>query len=470
MNATNANSHGAPVTDLSAFVQSCLRQAVESIEQHPTQHWESSPVAQVASSVANDQAQTVLVNNAAPNRGPADHDGDIVSLLAQVLKRQEEDRQNQIQRERQMQVELYVRQRLARALREREQMRQDDRMLLLELLTDLGSPQVRQHLQAELRVAIIIDALRALGSRADSPIAAQAAVSPRMLPSQQLFDLLADSGMSNVMVGDVITATAAPRSMASVESAQRSVGLLEATRYLSTGVSDTTPPPIDTQVSLQALQGPVDSFCPPQAVASPSVPPSQQPIGLLESTRSCNIGGFEVTALAPARARAPNDHTATPAPAPPRADVETTQVAAALGSTPLAEQEPQGQDKKDRRGRIALFPHKLYWLLEELEEAGLSHIASFTQGGKAFRIHESDQFVNLVLPMYFPAMKNYASFQRQLNLYDFIRFTGGPEKGSYWHKFFIQGQPDLCHCIKRNKIKGKATAAQRISEPSNEVY
>jgi hypothetical protein len=47
----------------------------------------------------------------------------------------------------------------------------------------------------------------------------------------------------------------------------------------------------------------------------------------------------------------------------------------------------------------------------------------------------------------------FSSFQRQLNLYDFVRIHTGPEKGAYCHDLFIKDQPALCTWMQRNKIK-----------------
>lgn len=46
------------------------------------------------------------------------------------------------------------------------------------------------------------------------------------------------------------------------------------------------------------------------------------------------------------------------------------------------------------------------------------------------------------------------SFQRQLNLYGFIRVDTGPNKGGYRHPNFLKGRKDLLAMINRIKIKG----------------
>jgi hypothetical protein len=60
------------------------------------------------------------------------------------------------------------------------------------------------------------------------------------------------------------------------------------------------------------------------------------------------------------------------------------------------------------------------------------------------------------------------SFQRQLNLYGFSRITtGGPDRGSYYHPFFLRGRPGLCRSIDRQRVNGNGTrrANALASEP-----
>lgn len=43
------------------------------------------------------------------------------------------------------------------------------------------------------------------------------------------------------------------------------------------------------------------------------------------------------------------------------------------------------------------------------------------------------------------------SFQRQLNLYGFFRFTSGPDQGCYFHPMFLRDRPDLCSIMVRDR-------------------
>lgn len=123
------------------------------------------------------------------------------------------------------------------------------------------------------------------------------------------------------------------------------------------------------------------------------------------------------------------------------------------------------------------FPMKLHRLLVELTKSQIGQdIASFAPDGKSFAIHNATRFENEILPVYFPRMKHLASFQRQLNLYDFqrvsVRLGGGkPEqhdgggsnkkcsnaKGSYYlHNLFVRDRPELCMGMRRIKTKSSA--------------
>lgn len=107
------------------------------------------------------------------------------------------------------------------------------------------------------------------------------------------------------------------------------------------------------------------------------------------------------------------------------------------------------QDVSRRRGT---FPQKLHRMLLDLEQTRRTDIACFLPSGQGFVIFQPDAFVNEILPKYF-RMTRYSSFQRQLNLYDFIRQTHGSNKGSYHHQLFQRHKPELCFMMKRIKVK-----------------
>jgi hypothetical protein len=113
-------------------------------------------------------------------------------------------------------------------------------------------------------------------------------------------------------------------------------------------------------------------------------------------------------------------------------------------------------------GVIDPFPSKLHSLLESRE---YEHIISWQPHGRCFVVNDQNSFVEQVMPLYFKQTK-FASFQRQLNLYDFKRiYRAGPDKGGYYHELFLRGQPELTFKMIRTKIKGHR---KTINNPSME--
>jgi hypothetical protein len=102
------------------------------------------------------------------------------------------------------------------------------------------------------------------------------------------------------------------------------------------------------------------------------------------------------------------------------------------------------------------FPMVLQRLLANLEliPSG-TNIISFLPDGLSFVVKNQHLFSKQVLPIYFPKMKSFASFQRQLNLYDFKRVGRlGSDQGAYRHKSFLRDNPSLSSTMRRTKIKG----------------
>lgn len=102
------------------------------------------------------------------------------------------------------------------------------------------------------------------------------------------------------------------------------------------------------------------------------------------------------------------------------------------------------------------FPLVLHRALAQLETVqGGTDIATFMPDGKCFQIKNQYLFEKQVLSVFFSKMKGFASFQRQLNLYDFKRIGGaGIERGAYHHVLFIRGHPAIAAKMKRTKLKG----------------
>lgn len=106
------------------------------------------------------------------------------------------------------------------------------------------------------------------------------------------------------------------------------------------------------------------------------------------------------------------------------------------------------------------FPSKVYLMLENAERDNYAHIVSWVNGGTAFKVHNHDEFLKRVMPIYFDQSK-YESFRRQLNLYNFSRVARGSDRGVISHPCLVAGAPWLCNEIKRGpKHDSMMTAAQ----------
>jgi hypothetical protein len=107
------------------------------------------------------------------------------------------------------------------------------------------------------------------------------------------------------------------------------------------------------------------------------------------------------------------------------------------------------------------FPWKLHEMLYAAEQDGLDGTVSWLLDGRAFRVHDPNNFVYNVMQTFFKQTK-YKSFQRQLNIWGFERILQGPAKGGYQHKHFVRGQEALCSLMKREKIKGTPVVTTRL--------
>jgi hypothetical protein len=115
---------------------------------------------------------------------------------------------------------------------------------------------------------------------------------------------------------------------------------------------------------------------------------------------------------------------------------------------------PQKGGRSGKNGIYSTFPVLLHRLMEDAEPKGFSNIVNWQNHGRAFLIHDSSAFVELVLPSYFKHSK-LSSFQRQLSLYGFARLTGdGDDRGAYYHECFLRHRPFLCTKIQRTRVKG----------------
>lgn len=108
------------------------------------------------------------------------------------------------------------------------------------------------------------------------------------------------------------------------------------------------------------------------------------------------------------------------------------------------------------------FPVRLYKMLNTL--GSNCDVVSWQPHGRCFVVHKPEEFTRM-LPKFFKLSK-IASFQRQLNLYGFVRLTAGLDKSGYYHERFLRGRPDLLWTIPRAKVKGTKVRAK--SNPAAE--
>jgi len=104
------------------------------------------------------------------------------------------------------------------------------------------------------------------------------------------------------------------------------------------------------------------------------------------------------------------------------------------------------------------FPYKVHLMLENSKRDNYTHVVSWVKNGTAFKVHNTKEFVERILPMYFDQTK-YESFRRQLNLYQFARVARGSERGIISHPCLLEGARWLCDEIKR------ARKEQTVSYP-----
>lgn len=103
----------------------------------------------------------------------------------------------------------------------------------------------------------------------------------------------------------------------------------------------------------------------------------------------------------------------------------------------------------------ALFPYRLYDLLEAANADGFEDVISWLPCGTAFKIHNIEAFKRTILWEHF-RLNNYKSFQRNVNLYEIKQGGGlGSLKGAYRHPNFVRGKPELLKLMKR-KVKSRS--------------
>ena len=128
--------------------------------------------------------------------------------------------------------------------------------------------------------------------------------------------------------------------------------------------------------------------------------------------------------------------------------------------------ETVSQSKKSKGGIAFPFPSVLHAMLERAEHEGFDDIVSWQPHGRAFIVHSPTRFVKEVMHLFFRQTR-FASFQRQLSLYGFLRLTRkGSDHGAYYHELFVRGRADLCQLMQRTRVKG--SWVRQSSSPETE--
>lgn len=101
-----------------------------------------------------------------------------------------------------------------------------------------------------------------------------------------------------------------------------------------------------------------------------------------------------------------------------------------------------------------------------LNEKSLSSIVSWSEDGTEFVIFNTNEFSEKVLPLYFKH-SNFASFIRQLNMYDFHKLRSSSQEHIYKHPKFIKDHPELLKDIHRKTPESAWPLATRsqINKP-----
>lgn len=126
----------------------------------------------------------------------------------------------------------------------------------------------------------------------------------------------------------------------------------------------------------------------------------------------------------------------------------------AVGSSVAAPREkpnppPNAGMRKKRVYAQESFPEKLFQLMEAAEAEGRTDLISFSSSGQAIFIHRAEALSQEFIPRFF-RHSSIQSFKRQMRMYGFRKVTQGPEAGSFAHKLFIRGRPDLAKEIRRS--------------------
>ncbi|CAD8187485.1 unnamed protein product [Paramecium pentaurelia] len=105
----------------------------------------------------------------------------------------------------------------------------------------------------------------------------------------------------------------------------------------------------------------------------------------------------------------------------------------------------RSQSNKDNEDSIPAFLLKTYEIIENPQN---NEIISWNEEGTAFIVKKVNEFSNIILPKSFKH-SNFASFVRQLNMYDFHKTRHDNNENEFKHNLFQKGKKHFLSQIKR---------------------
>lgn len=121
---------------------------------------------------------------------------------------------------------------------------------------------------------------------------------------------------------------------------------------------------------------------------------------------------------------------------------------------------------------ISSFPKKLYMLIMNPVN---NYLINWLEDGTKFIVFNPSEFtLKLLNNKDFSNAGNYASFIRQLNMYDFHKEKTKEKANIFFHKYFIRGNIELLQNIKRKKTeivgkRKKSTIHQHSNNNTNSI-
>jgi len=116
-------------------------------------------------------------------------------------------------------------------------------------------------------------------------------------------------------------------------------------------------------------------------------------------------------------------------------------------------------------GNVPAFLQKTYDFLDVPE---YNNLICWNKEGNAFIVKNISGFADEVLPKYFKH-NNFASFVRQLNMYDFHKIRHEDNENEFRHKFFKRGQRNLLSQIKRKSHEAQAEHFEPLASTNRTI-